>query len=416
MLKRIAVIAYHTSPLLEPGSGDAGGMTVYVRELSAALEALGVRTDIFTRATSSSDRLVSISEGIRVVPIEAGPLEPVAKDELPAFIGDFVAGIRAFTVSQRASYDIVHSHYWQSGIAAQALVTAWDVPLVHSFHTLAKVKNATLAPGDRPEPQSRLEGEQRLIDAADALIASTDDEYEALACMYRANHDRLKVLPPGVDQDMFSPGDKATARAALGLPLDRPIAVSVGRIQKLKGLELAIGATAALRADLDPVEPLLLIVGGASGADGDAELRRLKDLAAELDVEDNVRFLGPRPHDELADLYRAADVALICSYSESFGLTVLEAQASGTPVVGTSVGGPSNAVVDGVSGFVMKDRDPVAFAARLSDLVSDPETLTAFSRAAREASLPYSWKAAAESIVDLYGCLIEDRHPELCTC
>lgn len=416
MVKRVAVIAYHVSPLLEPGSGDAGGMSVYVRELSAALASSGVRTDIFTRAVSPFDRTVELSEGVRVIPIESGPRTPLSKHELPDHLDGFVASVRAFALAQRVSYDVIHSHYWQSGVVGRALASTWNVPLVHSFHTLAKVKNATLAPGDFPEPQSRERGEQEVIEAADVLIASTDDEYEALACMYRAPHDRLKTLPPGVDHELFSPGDRTEARKRLGLPLDRPILVSVGRIQKLKGLELAIETTAALRKSFPQAEPLLVIVGGASGPGGEDELTRLGDLTQRLGLADNVMFRGPQPHATLVDLYRAADVALVCSYSESFGLTVLEAQASGTPVVGTDAVGPSNAVRDGISGFVLPTRDPDLFAARIAELVRDPAKSEAFSRAAREASLPYSWKATAESLVGLYECLVEERAPEACTC
>lgn len=416
MVKRVAVIAYHTSPLLEPGSGDAGGMTVYIRELSAALASLGVRTDIFTRASSPFDKIVEISEGVRVVPIDAGPREPLGKEELPAFVDDFVASVRAFSLTQRIAYDVIHSHYWQSGMAGKGLAAVWDVPLVHSFHTLAKVKNSTLAPGDVPEPESRLQGEQQVIAAADVLIASTDEEYQALACMYRADHDRLKTLPPGVDHERFSPGHKAEARVRLDLPPDRPIAVSVGRIQKLKGLELAIRTMAVLRTEGLGAEPLLVIVGGASGPGGEGELARLKVLTGELDLEDNVMFIGPQPHSQLADLYRSADVTLICSYSESFGLTVLEAQASGTPVIGTGVGGPTDAVIDGVSGYVIGDRHPASFARRIAGLISDPALADSFSRAAREASLPYSWKATAENLVTLYECLMQERSPEACTC
>lgn len=386
-----------------------------MRQLAAALAARGVHTDIFTRASAPEDRVTFISEDVRVVPVDAGPREVLEKEDLPGYIDDFVASVRAFATVQRIRYDIVHSHYWQSGVAAKHLAQGWDLPLVHSPHTLGRVKNARLAPGDLPEPEVRLLGEQEVISAADVLIANSEDEYQAFACMYKAPHDKLKELSPGVDHVSFRPGDRSEARAKLGLESDRPTLLFVGRIQKLKGLELAIRTVAELGTYAGR-EPLLLIVGGASGQGGRDEVRRLERLVEKLDLQNRVRFLGPKPHSQLPDHYRAADVTLICSHNESFGLAALEAHASGCPVVGTPVGGLSHVVRDGRSGFLIDDRDPAQFAASVDKILSDLDLAASFARAALVGSLPFSWEETAGSFVDLYDCLINERFPELCTC
>ena len=413
--RHIAVVAYHSSPLHEPGSGDAGGMTVYVRALARSLTERGIRTDIFTRATNDGPLVVEISPEVRVVSVAAGPRAPVDKETQLEFIDDFVTGVTAFATAQRARYDIVHSHYWQSGLAAKALAKRWNVPLVHSHHTLGKVKNRALAPGDTPEPLSRLSGEAHVIGAADVLVASTEQECEQLALLYGAPMDRVKCLHPGVDHSMFSPGDRDEARAELGLDAEHAVLLFVGRIQRLKGIDLAIRAMDQLLPALDrPAE--LLIVGGASGPGGNGEIDRLKDLAHALDVSETLRFTGPQPHGRLVDYYRAADVHLVCSYSESFGLTALEAHACGTPVVGTAVGGLSHIVGDGSSGFLVGSRDPAEFAARLKTLLADGELQDDFSRCAYTRSLSYSWDSTADEFVDLYECLLREDFPEVCTC
>lgn len=414
IVRRVAVIAYHSSPLREPGSGDAGGMTVYVRHLARALAERGVDTDIFTRASDPADRAVSVEPGIRVIPIDAGPRRVLPKEELPQHLGAFAGSVAAFALSQRISYDVMHSHYWQSGVAAARLARRWDIPLVHSAHTLAKVKNLHLAPGEGPESEPRLAGETEVLAAADVLVASTDAEYEQIACLYGAAHDRLKTVPPGVDHEVFSPGSRSQARRELGLDA-RPILLSVGRIQSLKGVALAIQAVEELRHVLDP-EPLLLIVGGASGAGGEREVARLQELTAELGLQDHVRFCGPQRHHELPRYYRAADAVLVCSHSESFGLTALEAHSCGRPVVGTPVGGLSHVVQDGVSGYLLAERDPAECAARLKSILSDPAIAERFSQSAELSAARFSWDETAARFHELYECLVEERSPEFCTC
>jgi D-inositol-3-phosphate glycosyltransferase len=413
-VSRIAVLAYHSSPLLQPGAGDAGGMTVYVRSVAEAMAATGVRTDIFTRATGRERAVTELAPGVRVVAISAGPPAVLAKEELGAHIDEFVQGVRAFATAQRVRYEVVHSHYWQSGLAARELARAWDVPMVHSNHTLGKVKNRWLAPGDVPEPLSRLQGEGEVIAAADALIASTDEEWQQLACLYGAHHDRLKTVYPGVDHALFAPGDRAGARAALDVA-DEAVVLYVGRIQPLKGIDLAIRAAEQLVPALD--RPLaFLVVGGASGARGEAELERLHELTRDLGISDAVRFVGARPHTDLPVFYRAADVVVVCSHNESFGLAALEAHACGTPVVATAVGGLSHIVRDGETGHLVDSRDPAIFAARLKTILSDQDLQQSFGRAAARSAASFSWITTAALFVDLYDCLLTEQYPEVCTC
>ena len=413
MIERLAVVSYHSSPLLEPGSGDSGGMTIYVRALARAMAQVGVRTDVFTRASGDGPRATELVPGVRVVAIEAGPVEPVDKRVLPRFIDDFAAGIRAFATAQRTAYDAVHSHYWQSGLAARELARSWRIPFVHSHHTLGRVKNRYLAPGDDPEPPMRLEGESAIIDAADVLIASTDDEWEHLSCLYGAPHDRLKIVHPGVDHATFRPLDRVRSRRSLGLG-DAHVLLYAGRIQRLKGLDLALRAVEQLSGALER-DLVFLVVGGASGSGGDAEIARLAALARTLGIERSVRFVGTRSHHDLPTFYSAADAVLVCSHSESFGLAALEAQACGTPVVATAVGGLRHVVRDGASGFLVDTRDPTTFAGRLKDILGDGALATRFRAAAVRSAARFSWERAADELVELYDCLGE-RAPDACTC
>lgn len=414
-VRRVAVIAYHCSPLAEPGAGDAGGMTVYVRALAAALAKRGVATDVFTRATSDLGRMVQVGEGVRVISIQAGPAEFLDKDSLLPYIDEFVAGISAFSTSQRARYDVVHSHYWQSGLAGMQLAPRWSVPLVHSNHTLGRVKNQWLAPGDAPEPPLRLNGESKVISAADVLVASTDEELAHLACLYGANHDRMRTLHPGVDHELFSPGDGVAIRNELGISSEAAVLLSVGRIQRLKGLDLALQTVARLRRSLDrPV--FFVVIGGASGRAGDAEVARLHQTAESLGIEKQVVWLGPKPHTSLPAFYRAADALLVCSHSESFGLAALEAHSCGTPVIGTAVGGLSHVVEDGRSGWLIDQRDPAKFAARLEELLRDSSLKNDFAAQAIARSSTFSWASAADQFLELYECLVRAEFPEVCTC
>ena len=415
-VRRVAVLAYHSSPLTEPGSGDAGGMTVYVRGVAAAHAAAGIHTDIFTRATSEGGRIARISERVRVVSIDAGPASVIPKHSMAQYVDEFAAGVQAFAAMQRTtSYDIVHSHYWQSGLAAIPLAERWGAPLVHSQHTLARVKNLYLAPGDTAEPQARIEGEKRVINRADVLIPSTDDEWEQLSCLYGALHDHMKIIHPGIDHSVFKPGAGAAAREKLGLTPEHAVIMCVGRIQPLKGLSLAIKAAAELAPQLAR-EISVVIVGGPSTPAGEAELARLRRLADDLSLGARVQFLGPQPHSELPELYRAADVLAVCSRTESFGLAALEAHACGVPVVATAVGGLKYVVHNGMSGWLLDSADPSKMAERLLPLLGDERLHRSFSEAAVASARRFSWDRTAAELLELYSCLVAASAPEACTC
>jgi D-inositol-3-phosphate glycosyltransferase len=411
--RRIALISYHSSPLAEPGSGDAGGMSVYVRQTAEALARGGVRTDIYTRRTVELPRVVELFPGVRVICVDAGPID-AKKEDLLRYLPDFVAGVSAFAAAQHLDYDVVHSHYWQSGLAGKDLARRWRAPFVHSNHTLGLVKNRSLAAGDLPEPQTRIHGEEEVVAAADVLIASTDEEFENLACLYGAAHDRLKTIFPGVDHAMFYPGDAGPARQELGLT-DEAVLLYVGRVQRLKGIELALRGVAELVPQLTR-DVRLLVVGGPSGHAGAQEMDRLRSLTNELGIAENVVFTGPQPHRRLPTFYRAADAVVVVSHSESFGLVALEAAACGTPVVGTSVGGLSHIVTDGISGYLLEERDPSQLAERLRSLLQDPSLRQHLSAEAERAATRFSWNRATDELLALYECLMNESAAELCTC
>jgi D-inositol-3-phosphate glycosyltransferase len=411
--KQIALISYHSSPLAEPGAGDAGGMSVYVRQTAEALARRGVRADVYTRRTADLPRVVELFPGVRVVCIEAGPFG-TGKEDLIHYLSEFTAGVSAFAATQRLRYDVVHSHYWQSGLAGKVLAQRWRAPFVHSNHTLGLVKNRSLTAGDLPEPEMRIRGEGEVVAAADVLITSTDEEFENLACLYGAAHDRLKTIFPGVDHEMFFPGDKQASRHELGIG-DEAVLLYVGRVQPLKGIELALRGLAELAPQLER-DVRLLIVGGPSGLSGEEEFDRLHRLTAELEITESVVFTGPQPHPRLPVFYRAADVAVVVSHSESFGLVALEAAACGAPVVGTSVGGLSHIVADGVSGYLLDRRDPQLLAQRLKPLLEDGSLRQQFSAEAERAAKRFSWTGATDTLLELYACLMNETPAELCTC
>lgn len=324
------MISVHTSPLAQPGSGDAGGMNVYVLQTALHMAARGVEVEIFTRATSSADApTVAVAPGVLVRNVVAGPFEGLDKYDLPTQLCAFTAGVlRAEANQEPGHYDVVHSHYWLSGQVGWLARDRWAVPLVHTAHTLAAVKNAALAEGDAPEPPLRSVGEQQVVDEADRLIVNTEEEARQLVSLHHADPARIDVVHPGVDLKTFTPGDRAQARAALGLPHDEKIVAFVGRIQPLKAPDVLLKAAALL-----PAGVRVVIAGGASGS-GLAAPDSLIRLAEELRITDRVTFLPPQSRENLVSVYRAADLVAVPSYSESFGLVAVEAQACGTPARG----------------------------------------------------------------------------------
>jgi D-inositol-3-phosphate glycosyltransferase len=406
--RRVATLSVHTSPLDQPGAGDAGGMNVYIVEVSRRLAERGIAVDVFTRATSSDlPPVVEMSPGVTVRHVSAGPFEGLGKDDLPAQLCAFTAAVlREEAQHEPGHFDVVHSHYWLSGQVGWLARDRWGVPLVHSAHTLAKVKNAALAEGDAPEPRARVIGEEQVVAEADRLVANTADEAHQLVRWYDADPQRTLVIPPGVDLQRFSPGDRLAARRRVGVPADAVVLLFVGRIQPLKGPDLLLQAAARMLADDPGLRATLqvLVVGAPSGS-GLAEPRRLQELAVSLGVTDVVRFLPPQPPAQLAEHYRAADVAVVPSHNESFGLVALEAQACGTPVVAAAVGGLQTAVDDGVSGLLVADRDPRSYAAAIRRVLAGRELLAA--GAGRHASR-FSWDRTVDSLVDAYAAAMAE--------
>ncbi|MFI7021383.1 D-inositol-3-phosphate glycosyltransferase [Micromonospora sp. NPDC049900] len=410
--RRIATLSVHTSPLHQPGTGDAGGMNVYILEVARRLAEADVAVEIFTRATSGDlPPVVEVAPGVQVRHVMAGPLEGLTKEELPGQLCAFTAGVlRAEAARPPGHYDLIHSHYWLSGQVGWLAKERWGVPLVHTAHTLAKVKNARLAVGDRPEPKARVIGEEQVVAEADRLVANTQVEARDLIDRYDADPARVAVVEPGVDLDRFRPvtGDReaatVAARTRLGLPVRGHLVAFVGRIQPLKAPDVLIRAIAALR-DRDPAlaqEVAVVICGGPSGSGLDRPTA-LIELAATLGVTDRVHFLPPRTGTDLPLLYQAADLVAVPSYNESFGLVALEAQACGTPVVAAAVGGLVTAVRDQVSGVLVGGHDPVDWARTLGRLLPDRALRAELSVAAARHARDFSWHRTAESLLTVYG-------------
>lgn len=402
------MISLHTSPLDQPGTGDAGGMNVYVIELSRRLAKQGIAVDVFTRATSSSLPPVVEVPGtdgaVLVRHVAAGPFEGLTKGELPGQLCTFAREVlRTEAAHPLGHYDVVHSHYWLSGQVGALARDRWQVPLVHSMHTMAKVKNDALAEGDTPEPAARLIGEEQVVQAADLLVANTDIEAKQLVNLYDADPTRVEVIHPGVDLDVFRPRDTLEARRSLDLPEDAAVLMFAGRIQPLKAPDVLLRAVSVL-LDEDPSlrsRLVVPVVGGPSGS-GLEHPESLAQLADELDLEGVVRFVPPVAQDELARWCAASTAVAVPSYNESFGLVAAEAQATGTPVVAAAVGGLTTVVDDGRSGLLVDGHDPRDWAAALRRLIDDPELTARLGRGALEHAREFSWERTAERTLASY--------------
>ncbi|WP_309235777.1 D-inositol-3-phosphate glycosyltransferase [Streptomyces sp. TRM64462] len=416
--RRVAMLSVHTSPLHQPGTGDAGGMNVYIVELAKRLAAIDIEVEIFTRATSAElPPSVELTPGVLVRHVAAGPYEGLAKEDLPARLCAFTHGVtQVWAGHHPGHYDLVHSHYWLSGHVGRLAAERWGVPLVHAMHTMAKVKNAELADDDTPEPAARVLGETHVVRAADRLIANTEKEADDLLRHYDADPGRVAVVHPGVDLERFRPGARGTeagraaARSRLGLPQDALIPLFVGRIQPLKAPDVLLRAVARLLDERPWLRERIVVpvVGGPSGS-GLAEPEGLQKLAARLGISDVVLFRPPVGQDQLADWYRAASVLVMPSYSESFGLVAVEAQACGTPVIAAEVGGLPVAVKDGVSGVLVPGHDPVDYAEALSGFADDPAGSSRMGEAAVQHARSFGWDTAAATTANVYTAALRER-------
>ncbi|MEV5595850.1 glycosyltransferase [Streptomyces sp. NPDC052496] len=439
--RRVAMLSVHTSPLHQPGTGDAGGMNVYIVELARKLASLNIEVEIFTRATTGTlPPAVELAPGVLVRHVDAGPYEGLAKEELPAQLCAFTHGVmQAWAGHRPGYYDLVHSHYWLSGHVGWLAAERWGVPLVHAMHTMAKVKNAALAAGDTPEPAARVIGETQIVRAADRLIANTEEEAGELTRHYEAEPGKVAVVHPGVNLDRFRPtapgaptgpaptsvqstpttaqdtsASRAAARARLGLPQDALIPLFAGRIQPLKAPDILLRAVAVL-LDEDPSlrsRLVVPVVGGPSGS-GLAKPEGLQKLAARLGIADVVRFRPPVGQEQLADWYRAASVLVMPSYSESFGLVAIEAQACGTPVIAAAVGGLPVAVRDGVSGFLISGHDPADYARALGRFARDTSLAGRMGGAAARHARSFGWDTAAAATAEVYTAAMQERRRHL---
>ncbi len=390
-VQRLAVLSLHTSPLVQPGQGDGGGMNVYVRELVASLAQAGVDCQVYTRRWKHDlPDVVDIEPGFRVVHIDAGDPD-LPKEALPGTIEAFTAGVLEHLTDHPV--DAVHANYWLSGVAGHTIKHALDLPLVSTFHTLGAVK----AHNGDDEPAHRIRAEREIIGCSDAILANATAEATELVEHYDAAADRIEIVPPGVDHAFFSPGDRAGARAALGLG-DHPVVLFVGRIQPLKGLDVAVQALARLERR----DAVLVAVGGTSGASGEAHLAEVTEMARELGVLDRLRFVPAQPHHLLSTFYRAADVVYVPSRSESFGLVALEAAACGSPVVAAAVGGLQTLVHHGESGFLVP-RDPARFAAHTDAILADPALAASLAAGGVRVARDYTWSTTAARLRRVYA-------------
>ena len=401
-MQRLAMLSFHTSPLLQPGQGDAGGMNVYVRELVSALAQGGVECTTYTRRMHRNQPdVVDVEPGHQVVHIDAGSPAAV-KEDLPHLVDHFADGVRDHLAATGGA-DVLHANYWLSGMAAHRLKHELGMPLVTTFHTLARVK----AEGGDPEPMLREKAEIEIIGCADAICVSCTDEEQQFRRLYGDPPGRVEIVAPGVEHALFAPGDRRGARRALGLG-DHPVLLFVGRIQPLKGVEVAVRALAELKRP----DAVLLVVGGASGQAGDHEVDRIHALVDSLGLHEQVRFAPPQQHHILSTYYRAADVVLVPSRSESFGLVALEAAACGTPVVASAVGGLLTIVEDSRTGFLIPDRSPEHFAACTARILDNGAFAAELGRAAAARGKQFTWSLAAARLRRVYadlcvGALVE---------
>ncbi len=400
MIKRIAFLSIHTTPLAQPGLGDAGGMNVYIDRLARTMAARGIKVEVFTRRTDPAQpEDVAVTAGYRVVHITAGPEEKLPTSQLPELVQEFALGVGKWAGANRVDYDVVHSHYWLSGWAGVIVKQQMEIPLAHSFHTLGRLKDASRRPGQPPESLLRIATEQEVIEFADCVVTSTPFEFEDLVTHYGAQPESLCISPPGVDHKIFKPGPKDEAREELGIEWG-PLLLMAGRIQSLKGIDIGIETLAELRPEFPTAR--LVVIGGPSGQDGEAEVAHLHALARKRGLAEAVVFKPPETHARLADFYRACDVLLVPSRSESFGLVAAEAQACGLPVVAARAGGLAYTVLHGRSGLLVDGWDARDYATAVKSILSDADLADRLATGAIRHAEGFSWEGTADRLLELY--------------
>lgn len=394
---RAGIISLHTSPLTQPGSGDSGGMNVYIREFVSSLTQAGLSCDVFVRRwLDDLEPIVEVEPGFRVIHVPAGPVK-LTKEELPSVVDEFSEWMIDWLADNPV--DVLHANYWLSGVVGHHLAHDLNLALVTTFHTLARVKAEM---GD-VEPQARMDAEALVVACSDVMIANAEEERRQLIELYGAKPEQVEIVAPGVDRAFFSPGSRKGAQSAIGYS-GGPLVLFVGRVQPLKGVDVAVEAVAQLAND----DAHLMIVGGASGQEGEREVEKLNALIAELGIGDRVSFVAPQPHYALSTYYRAANVVIMPSRSESFGLVALEAAACGIPVVAAAVGGLRTLVRDGETGFLIEGRDPADYAAALATILDNPERAAALGAAAAILASRYPWSGLARRLAVIYRRLMDE--------
>ena len=408
---RIAMLSYHTCPLATLGGKDTGGMNVYVRDLTRELGQMGVHVDVFTRSQDEHvpHVLHELGFGNRVVHIPAGPEEPKSKSDIATYIPEFVEGLKQFAIEKGLTYDVIHSHYWMSGLAAEALSDAWGgTPIVNMFHTLGEMKNRVARSEDERAGEARLKGERRVIRRSDKIIAATLAEATQLRFLYKTDSKKVAIIPPGVDTSHFYPIPSDEAKQFVGINPEDKMILYVGRIEPLKGIDTLIEAMACLTLK-DEYRPVhLAVVGGdvsASSDDMSEEMNRLQKMCDDLMMGGAVVFLGKRGQDTLPYYYSAAEVVVMPSLYESFGMVALEAMACGTPVIASEVGGLGYLVQNGETGYTIPDSEPDMLCDKLSWLLGDPVLRATMGRRATEYASGYAWSKIATQIIALYNDL-----------
>ena len=412
-VRRVAMLAVHTSPLARIGGPSAGGMNIYVRELARELAARGARVDIFTRQEREETPTLTVLEpGVYLVALPCGPFGGVEKISLVPYLPSFAAAVDTWAAENRRTYDLIHAHYWLSGIVGDALRCRWDVPLLMTFHTLAQAKNSVARSASENEATQRIVAERRLMHSVDAVMAFNPQEKAEMTWYYRAEPGKVCVVPAGVDTTRFRPGDRAEARRLLDLPPDDPVILFVGRIDPIKGIDVLVDALCGLRSEMWlTAPPRLLLVGGG---EGEPAFETLIARASEYNLLDRIDFVGSVPHTDLPNYYRAADVVAVPSFYESFGLVAVEAMSCGTPVVASRAGGLAFTVDDGQTGYLVPHNDPDALAARLYAVLTDPLLRARFGAQATVAAQRFAWPVVASRVVHVYDRLIRGFRMDLC--